>query len=160
MSPFDGGVRRQYVAVLDLLLLAFLFRVVSQLVQAWRPVAWLPPFEAWHSGTMPYPVLVLAQVLIIAVTLWCIVRIAQGRMRPNPGAGRVLRVLGWIYFMVMVVRQVLGLTVLHHVRWFDAWLPSVFHLVLASIVLTLASFHLRGELAEGSISRPVHQARR
>ena len=143
MSQTDQAARRRYAVVLGLLLLAFLFRVVSQLVQLWRPVAWLPPFEAWHSGALPYPILVLAQILILAVGLWCIVRIAQGRMRPNSSAGRVLLVLGWIYFAVMAVRLVLGLTVLDHVRWFHAPLPSFFHLVLASIVLTLASFHLR-----------------
>ena len=146
MSPIDAVARRRYAAVIGLLLLAFLFRVVSQLVQLWRPVAWLPPFEAWHSGALPYPLLVLAQVLIIVVALWCILRIANGRTRPNPVVGRVLQVLGWIYFGVMVLRLALGLTVLHRIRWFDAPLPSVFHLVLASIVLTLASFHRRGGL--------------
>jgi len=145
MSQVDTGDRRRYAAVLGLLLAAFVFRVVSQLIQAWRPIAWLPPFEAWHSGTLPYPVLVLAQVLIIAVTLWCIGGIILGRLLPNPRAGRVLRVLGWIYFVVMVTRLVLGLTILHRLRWFDAPLPSFFHLVLASIVLTLASYHLPGD---------------
>jgi hypothetical protein len=141
MNP---AARRRYAAVLGLLLLAFLFRVTAQLVQAFSPVPWLPPFDAWHSATLPYPALVTAQVLIVALSLWCIAGLRSGGLRPDPRIGAALRVLGWIYFAVMALRLVLGLTVLHRLRWFDAPLPSLFHLVLASMVLTLASFHRRG----------------
>jgi hypothetical protein len=144
MNPIGPAERRRHAALLGLLLLAFLFRVIAQLVQAWRPVAWLPPFEAWHSATLPYPALVAAQFTIIAVALWCIVGLVQGDVRPNLRLGQVLQILGWVYLMVMALRLVLGLTVLHRIRWFDAPLPSLFHLVLASMVLTLASFHRRG----------------
>jgi hypothetical protein len=144
MNPADVAARRRTAALLGLLLAAFVFRVASQLVQAWRPVAWLPPFEAWHSATLPYPALVAAQLIIIAIALGCIARILRGRMRPDRRVGVTLRALGWIYAAVMAARLVLGLTVLHHVRWFDAPLPSLFHLVLAAMVLTLASFHLGG----------------
>jgi hypothetical protein len=137
------ALRRRYAAVLGLLLLAFLFRVTAQLVQAFSPVAWLPPFDAWHSATLPYPALVAAQVAIVALALWCIAGLLNGGLKPDPRIGGVLRVLGWIYFAVMALRLVLGLTVLHRLRWFDAPLPSLFHLVLASMVLTLASFHRR-----------------
>ena len=142
MNMVNPAARGRHAALLSLLLLAFLFRVIAQLVQAWRPIVWLPPFDAWHSGALPYPVLVIAQVLIVAVALWCIVGIASGSQRANPRAGAILRVLGWIYAVVMAARLVLGLTVLHAIRWFDAPLPSMFHLVLASMVLALASFHL------------------
>lgn len=151
MSQNDAGADgRGHALALGLLLLAFLFRVVSQLVQLWRPVRWLPPFEAWHSGALPYPVLVVAQILIIGFSLWCIVEIASRRMRRNRRAGRLLGVLGWIYFAGMAMRLLLGLTALHQVRWFDAPLPAFFHLVLAAMVLTLASYHLRDGLPQGS----------
>jgi hypothetical protein len=139
----DRSAGRAYVLVLGLLLLAFVFRVISQLVQLWRPVRWLPPFEAWHSGALPYPILVAAQLVIIIVALWCMLRIERGVMRPKRAIGQVLLVLGWIYFAGMALRLVLGLSLLHHIRWFDAPLPSFFHLVLASMVLTLARFHLQ-----------------
>jgi hypothetical protein len=138
------AARRRHAILLGVLLLAFVFRVAAQIVQAWRPVAWLPPFEAWHSGALPYPALVTAQVVIIAIALWCIATILRGGMRPDRRAGATLRALGWIYAAVMAARLVLGLTVLRQIRWFDSPLPSLFHLVLAAMVLTLASFHRRG----------------
>jgi hypothetical protein len=139
------GEAPRCAALLGVLLTAFLFRVLSQLIQAWRPVAWLPPFEAWHSGALPYPVLVAAQALIIAVVLWCIAALMTGDLQPAAGLGRVLQALGWLYFAVMAARFVLGLSLIRHIRWFDAPLPSIFHLVLAAMVLTLASFHLSEE---------------
>jgi hypothetical protein len=87
--------------------------------------------------------LVTAQLVIIAIALWCIARILQGAMRPHPRVGGTLRALGWIYAAVMAARLALGLTVLRPIRWFDSPLPALFHLVLACMVLTLASFHLR-----------------
>jgi hypothetical protein len=145
MTLVGLGDRRLCAALLAALLIAFLFRVLSQLIQAWRPVAWLPPFEAWHSGALPYPILVTAQALIIAVVLWCIAALMAGDLQPAAGLGRVLQALGWLYFAVMAARLVLGLSLLRHIRWFDAPLPSAFHLVLAAMVLTLASFHLGGK---------------
>lgn len=42
-----------------------------------------------------------------------------------------------------VLRVVIGLLLSHAPIWFSAWISSVFHLVLAAFVLTLAHFHLR-----------------
>lgn len=49
-----GGLRLSTRAHLNLLLVLFLFfcfRVAAQLIQRIHPIGFLPPFEAWHSGT-------------------------------------------------------------------------------------------------------------
>ena len=57
---------RGHVALLSALLAAFVLRVLAQLMQAFSDLPWLPPFEAWAAGGLPYPVLVAVQVVIIA----------------------------------------------------------------------------------------------
>lgn len=51
----------------------FVFRVLAQLVQSVTPVPLLPPFGAGHGAVMPYPLLVVLQVVIVvalAIILW------------------------------------------------------------------------------------------
>lgn len=122
---------------------AFLFRVGAQAVQAWRPVAWLPPFEAWHSATLPYSLLLASQLVIFAAQLWMLVAMLRGRHRPRRWFGVALLVLGGAYFAFMLFRLVGGLTFLRDVPWFRVILPTIFHLVLAALLLVLADFHLR-----------------
>ncbi|MBN9318414.1 MAG: hypothetical protein BGN86_03070 [Caulobacterales bacterium 68-7] len=138
-----GKSALNHARLLGVLLAAFIGRVAAQLVQAWRPVGWLPPFDAWQSGALPYPVLVASQVAIIVLALWVIRGVATGRMRRSTTLGRVLLAFGAIYFIGMAARLVLGLTVLSHVGWFTAILPAIFHLVLAGFVLTWADYHRR-----------------
>ena len=45
---------RSYAVALAGLLLLFVFRVVAQFVQWIHPVDFLPPFDDWHSGILPY----------------------------------------------------------------------------------------------------------
>lgn len=133
---------RRYALVLSLLLAAFVARVLAQLLQVWTPRPWLPPFEAWHSGLFPYPLLVASQLIIIGLALRAIVALLR-RRTSSRGAGRVLVAVGALYLTAMVGRFLLGLTALSHIAWFEARLPTVFLLVLASFLLVLGAFHLR-----------------
>ena len=137
------AVPRVHCILLALLIAAFLFRIVAQAVQAWRPVAWLPPFESWHSATLPYSVLLASQLVILAAQFWVLFAMLRGRCHPRRWIGVTLLVLGTAYFGFMLFRLVGGLTFLRHVPWFDAILPTEFHLVLAAFLLVLADFHLR-----------------
>jgi hypothetical protein len=60
-----------------------------------------------------------------------------------------LLVVGAIYMLGAAFRLVAGLSFLSHLSFFRATLPSVFHMVLAAIVLTLGHFHFRGRAAAG-----------
>ena len=115
----------------------------GQLIQALAPVAILPAFETWHSGALPYPLLVAAQLAIIAVYARIAWGIQAGRTRPDLRLGRWLLGFGSVYGGFMVVRLVLGATVARQ-AWFDAPIPSVFHLVLAAFLLVTGRFHIAG----------------
>jgi hypothetical protein len=68
-------------------------------------------------------------------------------------------VFGGLYFATMLVRLVLGLTVLSTNRWFSSILPTIFHLVLASYLLVYGHFHfLHGAIALRSQPRRADQS--
>jgi hypothetical protein len=50
---------------------------------------------------------------------------------------------GGIYMAVAVIRIVIGLGFSGAPSWFTAWIPAIFHVVLAAFVLTLAAYHFR-----------------
>ena len=133
--------RRRYVVILTVLLLLFCLRVIAQLLQAWFPRPFLPPFEAWESGAVPYPLLVVSQVVIIAVCARVIWRLHTGVTVPLPKTGKVLLVIGGIYGGLMCLRLIIGLTVATDHFWFSARLPTAFHFVLAGFVLVYGWFH-------------------
>ena len=144
--------RRRCVVVLSGLLLMFSLRVFAQLLQAWSPVEALPPFEAWASGALSYWVLVICQVLIIIACARVIWRLSRGLIMPSVATGKFLLSLGGIYFGLMCLRLIIGLTVATGHYWFSARLPTFFHLVLAGFVLVYGWFHVRGFHA----SQPSH----
>jgi len=125
------------------LLALFGVRVVAQLIQQLAPVSFLPPFEAWHSAAMPYPLLLLSQLLIFALFGWIAWRISSGQAQPHHKLGRWLLGFGAVYMLVMFIRLTLGLTLFPGHHWFDKPLPTFFHLVLAAYLLVLGAFHIR-----------------
>ena len=78
----------RHAALLWILLALFCFRVVAQLAVAVAPLPFLPSFEAWHSGALPYPVLVACQLLIVALYAWMARGIGSGRTRPDSRLAR------------------------------------------------------------------------
>ena len=136
-----GSLSRRYALVLSIVAGLFACRVVAQLVQVWYPLEFLPPFEAWHSGAVPYRWLVGTQVVILAMCIRIVWHLFHNRVISSPGKGRLLCLLGCIYFSVMCIRLFLGTTVASEHRWFGATLPTVFHLVLALFVVLYGRFH-------------------
>jgi len=57
---------RRYAAGLWLFLALFAVRVVAQPLSLVVHSAFLPPFESWHSGALPYGLLIASQVAILA----------------------------------------------------------------------------------------------
>jgi len=122
--------------------------VAAQLIQAYSPVTSLPPFETWQSGALPYPLLVSLQLIILVACGRVVWSFLSGTVVPSGKKGRLLLVLGWVYFVVMGIRLLIGLTVAPNHFWFGAIVPTLFHLVLASFLLVSGSFHT----ASGSCS--------
>jgi hypothetical protein len=132
---------RRYAIGLWLLLLLFTFRVVAQPLALVVDSEVLPPFESWHSAALPYSVLLASQAAILVALAWTAWRFTTGDVKPRRSIGSVALAFGALYFGLMLLRLVLGLTALSHARWFASPLPTVFHLVLAAFVLLYGSFH-------------------
>jgi hypothetical protein len=132
---------QQYAFVLLMLTGLFGFRVVAQLVQAWHPVDFLPPYSVWHSGALPYGLLVGVQGVILAACLRIVWGVFKGTLAPSRQKGKILFPLGTIYLLAMCTRLLVGLTIAPDHYWFGATLPTVFHLVLASFLILYGRFH-------------------
>jgi hypothetical protein len=155
-GSFATSSSQRYGRWLWALLTLFVVRVVAQPLALLISAPFLPPFESWHSGVLPYPWLVVAQLLIIAWfgrTAW---HFSRGDVVPNHRLGIWMLILGGIYFAVMLARLALGLTVLSNNRWFSSILPTLFHLVIASYLIVYGHFHFsygRGAHAHPMVPR-------
>lgn len=141
------GIRRTdrgsaYVTALWVLTILFCLRVAGQLIQVVSPVEWLPPLPAWQGSKLPYTALLTSQLVIVFLMLRVVLRHASGSAEHRPRVGKWLLFWGAIYFLIMVVRLIIGLAGLSGHVWFHKPIPAIFHLVLASFVLLLAAYHL------------------
>jgi hypothetical protein len=135
--------RSTHAALLWLLTIAFAVRVFGQAVQRWAPQPFLPPFAAFQGSSLPYGVLLTAQLLILIVMAVVARRIQMGALIPNAHTGKLLTWVGGIYMAGSIVRIAIGLIVATAPAWFSTWIPAAFHLVLAAYLLALASYHRR-----------------
>ena len=124
--------RRRLVGVMYALTALFLGRVVGQAWVAGAAVTWLPPMDAWYSGLLPYPWLLLAQVVILAgqVKLGADARAGRGLFsHRRPRLARVLGVTSYAYAAAMLGRY--AVTQTHAI-------PVAFHFVLAGYLFCLS----------------------
>ena len=134
---------RTHAMIAAVLVGLFAFRVMAQLIQLAAPTSLLPPFDAWHSATLPFPALVAGQAVIIVGCTILIVRMWRRRARPHATVGKVLLWFGAIYFVGALFRFVAGFTFFEDKAFFAAHLPAFFHIALASLVLTFADYYRR-----------------
>ena len=132
---------RQYAFILLLLTSVFSIRVFAQLIQVFHSVEFLPAFDRWHSGSLPYGWLLVAQALILAICLRIVWGAFNETIAFSQKKGRILFALGIMYLLAMSTRLIVGLTIAPNHFWLGATLPSVFHLVLASFVLLYGLLH-------------------
>ncbi|MBI3779079.1 MAG: hypothetical protein HY274_09260 [Gammaproteobacteria bacterium] len=128
---------------MSILLALFCFRVLAQLFQRYIEVPFLPPFDAWQSGTVPYSVLLASQVLIIVFYGWILRCLVLDKMQPSRRQGRIFLIVGLVYFLVMVARLLIGVTGLSEHHWFRSYLPTLFHFVLSGYLIVVGNFHLQ-----------------
>ncbi len=128
----------------------FAFRVSAQLLILNFPDLPLPAFERWHSEVLSYPILVVFQLAILLVLGILSHRMIANRVSRNKKIGKRLFIIGGVYFIIMLLRLSLSLSIIYlpgvsDLAWFQRPLPSFFHLVLASFILILARCYLTGE---------------
>jgi len=134
--------RRYYAALMWALTLLFLLRVLGQAVQFWAPQPFLPDFGRFQGSNLPYGVLLGCQLVILLLMAGISWRVGAGSLAPARRAGVVLAWLGAVYMAVAVIRLAIGLSVPGAHAWFKAWLPALFHVVLAAFVAALGVYHL------------------
>jgi hypothetical protein len=134
---------KRHVLVMALLTGLFALRVAGQAVQFWMPRSFLPAFDAFQGSNLGYSTLLLIQLLILSLMLRTCLRVGTGISVPNRRFGHGLAWFGGIYMAGSLARIVIGTLVPSAAAWFSAWIPAIFHLVLAGFVLTIAHFHLR-----------------
>lgn len=137
------GGQRRYFQILLALWLLFLFRVLAQGLQKWSPVEQLPAFDRWYSGVLGYEWLLSTQFVILFLMAKVVARFRAGVVTPDRRYGQWLLAMGAVYFGVMLVRLMLGLTIAGNHPWLGMILPAVFHLVLALFLLVMGHFHVR-----------------
>ena len=121
----------------------FCLRVAGQPLAALVTVPVLPPFDAWHSGALPYPVLLATQLAIVVWLIRTTRAVSAGTVRWRRPLGRWLSAASCLYGAIMAGRLVLGATILHDVPWFARPVPTFFHLVLAAYLGIYGGLHLR-----------------
>jgi hypothetical protein len=138
-----AGASRSYAVVSWLLTTLFAARVLGQAIQRWAPQPFLPPFPEFQGSSLPYWSLLSAQLLILALMGFVSWRVQTGMFTPSARTGAALAWLGGAYMTGSIARIVVGVAVPSAPDWFRAWIPAVFHIVLAAFVLTLALYHRR-----------------
>ncbi len=141
---------RIHAWLLGLLAALFVGRVVAQLVQYVHAVGFLPRFEDWQSGALPYGALVVAQLAIIAGQLRVVKAVHRGQNLLRSPWRSAVRAFALAYAAVMAFRLVAGLTFAAGDGWLDARLPTVLHLVLAAFLLVWTDHEAGNEQPEAT----------
>jgi membrane protease YdiL (CAAX protease family) len=115
--------------------------VLGQAIQLWAPQPFLPAFDAFQGSNLPYGLLLSTQLVLIALMAGVASRVWWGALRKSARSARVLGCIGGIYLLGSLGRIGLGLTLSQPSPWFTAWIPAIFHVVLAAFALTLAAYH-------------------
>jgi hypothetical protein len=115
-------------------LAVFVARVLGQFEVLLHAPPWLPPFEAWSSGLIPYSILLPVQVLLVA---WMAVVASDHARRDglfpvrDPRKGNVLRALAAIYAVSMLLRLLVTLAYPPHTLLDRGLIPVIAHWSLA-----------------------------
>ena len=140
----DPGPRATGLA-LAVLTALFAVRVGGQLLVRARAPAFLPPMEDWNL--MPYRLLLPIQLAFLALmSLLCAgLLLDSGPVAERSRAFGVAAIaFAAVYAGAMAIRYTVRMARRPAERWFGGTIPVVFHLVLASFVFVLGSFHAAG----------------
>lgn len=102
--------------------------------------------DQWQSGLLPYPVLLLGQVLVLIFMFWICADFTRSRgmfVQPYPGRGKYVLWFSYLYFAGMAVRYVIWMWRRPDQRWFGGTIPIIFHCVVAAFLFTFAIYHVK-----------------
>jgi len=130
-------------AILALLTLLFFLRILGQALVALLGVTWLPPMEQWFSGLVPYPILLVIQIIMLASMVKISADICRGQgffAIARPRWSRALIGFSALYASAMIARYVLTMIFKPEMRWVGGTIPIFFHFVLAGFILVLGRY--------------------
>ena len=135
--------RPSAAALLTALEVLFLLRVAGQLLVVTRRPTWLPAMPEWQSGLLPYPVLLVSQVVILGLMTATAALLWSGStlippLRQEYGVPVIAFAL--VYAGAMAVRYAIRMARRPTERWFGGTIPIAFHLVLAAWLLVLGVY--------------------
>lgn len=142
-----ASTRQPYTGMLLALWSLFCLRVLGQVLVMFKRVTFLPAKEEWFSGLMPYPKLLVSQILIILVygRVCFDLTVGSGWFAvPSAGFGRGLLRFGCAYLGLMLVRYVIRMSLYSKERWVGGCIPIFFHWVLSLFLVVLGLFNLEG----------------
>jgi uncharacterized protein len=137
---------RRYALALWVLLTLFVLRVAGQLLIAVGFGDFLPPWEEWFSGLVPYSQLLASQIIIVILFAKVCLDFTRGHglfVVAQPGLSVGLLAFGSVYLGVMVIRYVMRMALYPPERWTGGSIPIFFHWVLASFLLVVGMYHRR-----------------
>jgi hypothetical protein len=152
----DPRIRRGYTLLLAILAALFAVRVFSQFLVAISDVPWLPPFESWYSGLIPYPILLPLQISLIVLLLKVLKDFGRGAgffVELGARTGLMLMRLSYLYALIMLARYIVTMATYPERRWFGGTIPIWFHLVLAAFLYLLGRYQVARSLASGEATR-------
>ena len=150
---------RQRGIILWILLFLFVGRVVGQLLVALGLAPFLPPMKEWFSGLIPYPGLLLSQILIIILYVKICIDFTRNHgffVVPRRNLGRGLLIFGTLYLAAMVIRYIIRMSLYPDQRWTGGCIPIFFHWILAVFLLIVGKYHwdlTRHEKHDGNSSK-------
>ena len=118
----------------------FALRVLGQIYVGLYQPSWLPGWDEWYSGLMPYPWLLPTQLVMLMAMTALSYDYARGSGRlliESVRVRRVVRVFSYLYAGAMALRYVLTMWLAPEMRWLHGTIPIVFHLVLAAYLYLL-----------------------
>ena len=127
--------KKSILIVQWVLIALFCFRVFAQIATKFIEIPFLSPFESWHSGSMPYPLLLVLQFIIILAMFRFSIKSGKNDIPQDNKRGKIIIIIGAIYFIIMIGRLVIGLTGISEARFFVNYLTTSFHYVLASYLI-------------------------
>ena len=133
-----------YAPILWLLTGLLFGRVVGQLIVFFFAPKVLPPMEQWQSGLVPYPWLVAAQAVVLALMASIALDFSRGAgywVEPHPRLGLVVLWWSYVYVGAMVVRYVRRMMRRPDQRWTGGTIPIIFHCVVAAFQWVFAAYH-------------------
>ena len=141
-------MHKTYALILGVLSLAFLLRVLGQLLVALFHPGFLPPMDQWYSGLIPYPLLLLFQFFVLSFQFNVFSDIWRGAglfAERKPTAGKWLCRFSYVYFSVMVLRYIITMTLYPDRRWLTGTIPIFFHCLLAIYLFVLGRYFIAAD---------------